>query len=155
LAKTPPVARYKRGHHQKCIYLSQDNGCPIPTAGLALLREADATVSQINAGVGPTGCKPVAINLSRWDPARWRAWRLGRALVSASPLCHGGSMDYKIVPLAGRGYWIVAIENDGSRRRVERYGTEDEAVSRLRALRQKAGIATPARMKIPNRRRDW
>jgi hypothetical protein len=71
-------------------------------------------------------------------------------------LYHAASMvDYTIVPMAGRGYWIEATEKDGSHRRVERYATEDEAVSRLRVLREKAGLAQSSGLRLPHRRRDW
>lgn len=42
---------------------------------------------------------------------------------------------FTIVP-RGRGYWIEAIAENGSRKLIERYDTEDAAVGRLRVLQQ-------------------
>jgi hypothetical protein len=57
-------------------------------------------------------------------------------------------VEYAIVP-RNRGYWIEAIANDGSRQMLERYDTEDAAVSRLRALQEKAGVTKPKNDPIP------
>jgi hypothetical protein len=51
-------------------------------------------------------------------------------------------VDYAIVP-RNRGYWLEAIEKDGSRRTIERFKTEDDAVKRLRDLQEKAGVIRP------------
>ena len=48
-------------------------------------------------------------------------------------------VNFAIMP-RGRGYWIEVIRSDGSRRPVERYDTEDQAVSRLRALQAEAEL---------------
>jgi len=47
-------------------------------------------------------------------------------------------VNYAIVP-RGRGYWIMASDKEGSRS-IERFGTEDEAVRRLRELQNAADI---------------
>jgi len=44
---------------------------------------------------------------------------------------------YTIVP-RGRGYWIEAVAQDGSRSVVERYDTEDKALQHLRILQRRA-----------------
>jgi hypothetical protein len=46
---------------------------------------------------------------------------------------------YTIVP-QGRGYVILANDNNGVRRPIERFDTEDKAVRRLRELQSKAGM---------------
>jgi len=46
------------------------------------------------------------------------------------------AVSYTIVP-RGRGYWITASDNEGSRS-IERFDTEDEAVRRLRELQNPA-----------------
>ncbi len=48
-------------------------------------------------------------------------------------------VDYTVVPHA-RGYWIQAADKDGSRRLVERYGTEEEAVRRLQEIYERDGV---------------
>ena len=54
--------------------------------------------------------------------------------------CHTEDMNtYTVVPRGG-AYWIEAIANDGPRRLIERFDTEDAAVQRLRALQAEAGI---------------
>jgi hypothetical protein len=60
-------------------------------------------------------------------------------------------VQFTITP-RGRGYWIEAIRADGSRQPVERYDTEDAAVSRLRMLQEKAGIVR-TELRIPQGRR--
>jgi len=55
---------------------------------------------------------------------------------------------YTITP-RGRGYWIEAVETDGSRRRILRYDTENAAVQRLRVLQEKEGVVKPRRDPIP------
>ena len=57
---------------------------------------------------------------------------------------------YTIAP-RGRGYWIEAVAEDGSRRPLERYDSEEAAVRRLRMLQEKAGIAPPEQ-RVP---RGW
>jgi hypothetical protein len=52
----------------------------------------------------------------------------------------GRMVQFTITP-RGRGYWIEAVRDDGSRQAVERYDTEEAAVSRLRMLQEMAGIA--------------
>jgi hypothetical protein len=61
--------------------------------------------------------------------------------VLATP-CHtlGMVVSYTIVP-RGRGYWIEASDNFGTRRPIERYDTEDRAVRRLRELQGSAALA--------------
>jgi len=50
--------------------------------------------------------------------------------------CHTrGVVVYTIVP-RGRGYWIIANGNNGVRRPIERFDTEDTAVRRLRELQK-------------------
>jgi hypothetical protein len=44
---------------------------------------------------------------------------------------------FTIIP-RGRGYLVEAILSDGSRKPVEWYDAEDQALTRLRALRAKA-----------------
>jgi hypothetical protein len=61
---------------------------------------------------------------------------------------NGAMVDYAIVP-RNRGYWIEAIEKDGSRRLIERYETEASAVQRLRVLHEKAGLTKPRHDPIP------
>ena len=52
--------------------------------------------------------------------------------------CHTrGVVAYTIVP-RGRGYWILANGNNGVRRPIERFDTEDKAVRRLRELQNAA-----------------
>jgi hypothetical protein len=52
--------------------------------------------------------------------------------------CHTSCMEtFAIVP-RGRGYWIEAIAEDGSRKVIQRYDTEDAALGRLRVLQQMA-----------------
>jgi hypothetical protein len=64
-----------------------------------------------------------------------------QAAVLATP-CHtlGMVVSYTIVP-RGRGYWIEASDNFGTRRPIERYDTEDRAVRRLRELQGSAALA--------------
>ena len=54
---------------------------------------------------------------------------------------------YTIVP-RGRGYWIEATDERGSRRSLQRFDTEAEAVQRLHAIQEKAGI-------VPGRRKNF
>jgi hypothetical protein len=56
-----------------------------------------------------------------------------------------------IITPRDRGYWIEAIQSDGSRKPVKRYDTEDAAVHRLRILQEKAGLDRPE----PRQARDW
>jgi hypothetical protein len=49
-------------------------------------------------------------------------------------------VQFTITP-RGRGYWVEMMRDDGSRKPVERYDTEEAAVSRLRMLQEKLGIA--------------
>ena len=73
------------------------------------------------------------------------------ACITLSVPCHTSRMvQFTIVP-RGRGYWIEAIRNDGSRQTVERYDTEDAAIRRLRILQEKAGLD---RLE-PRQARDW
>jgi hypothetical protein len=44
---------------------------------------------------------------------------------------------FTIVPRS-HGYWIEVIAENGSRKPIERYDTEDAAVQRLRVLQQTA-----------------
>jgi hypothetical protein len=60
--------------------------------------------------------------------------------------------NYTIVP-RGRGYWIEAVDVDGSRRTIERYGTEEEAVRRLHILQEAVGVVKPKYDPIPPRDR--
>ena len=46
---------------------------------------------------------------------------------------------YTILPGAP-GYWITEIADNGLRKRIERFATEDAAVRRLRALQQAAQV---------------
>jgi hypothetical protein len=63
--------------------------------------------------------------------------------------CHTrGMVSYTVTP-RGRSYWLEAIDNDGSRRQVERFDTEDLAVQRLRVLNEKEGVEKPKRDPIP------
>jgi hypothetical protein len=61
-------------------------------------------------------------------------------------------VNYTIVP-RGHGYWIEAIDTDGSRRSVQRFDTEDMAVKRLRVLQEREGVVKPKFDPIPPRDR--
>jgi hypothetical protein len=56
---------------------------------------------------------------------------------------------YTIVPRSGT-YRVVATEQDGKQVVVATYPTEQEAMSRLKNLQEKAGGP-----RAPNRPRDW
>lgn len=69
-----------------------------------------------------------------------------RNFILAASVCRGaytvpdwGMLQFTIV-LRGRAYWVEAIQEDGTRRPVERYDTEDAAVSGLRMLPKNGGI---------------
>jgi hypothetical protein len=51
-----------------------------------------------------------------------------------------GMVQFTIIP-RGRGYWIEATGEDGSRETVERYDTEDAAIRRLRVLQERTESA--------------
>jgi hypothetical protein len=57
-------------------------------------------------------------------------------------------IQFTIVP-RGRAYWIEAVREDGSRKPVERYASEDAAIARLRMLREKTDRLEPRES------RDW
>ena len=70
--------------------------------------------------------------------------------------CHNTVMvDFAIMPRGGV-YWIEALRKDGSRRPIERFDTEDAAVTRLRVLQAKAElrerqmVTRPASMRSPS-----
>jgi len=65
---------------------------------------------------------------------------------------YSGMTTYTITP-RGRGYWIEAVAEDGSRQSIERFDTEDAAVRRLRALEIKAGIINRWNTPTPRVRR--
>jgi hypothetical protein len=57
---------------------------------------------------------------------------------------------FTIVP-RNHAYWLETVADDGGRR-FERFKTEDEAVKRLRDLRDKAGIVKPKSGTLSQRR---
>ena len=57
---------------------------------------------------------------------------------------------YTIIPRAGT-YRLVATAEDGTRRLVGTYATEQAAVALLRRLQEKSGVPDPAQ----RRSQDW
>ena len=56
---------------------------------------------------------------------------------------------YTVVPRR-RGYWLEVTDRHGSRRPIERFDTEEEAVKRLRALQGAVPTAERKRPGQPN-----
>ena len=56
---------------------------------------------------------------------------------------------YTIIPRAG-GYRVVATAEDGGRRVVQAFPTEEAAVALLRRLNEKAGLPDPSQRKPQN-----
>jgi hypothetical protein len=61
-------------------------------------------------------------------------------------------VDYTIVP-RNNSYWLEAMATDGSRRTIERFKTEAEAVKRLHDLQENAGVIKPRFGMLPPRDR--
>ena len=87
------------------------------------------------------------------DQIKSLAWRTD-GCVAISPRhavpCHKPTMEaeYRIVPCRHK-YWIEARAHDGSYRRRELYNSEDEAIQRLRVLRQEAELAERRATAVP------